>query len=761
MFKDSRLAEFESQLKGISSENDRLEKNWDEVVSRQSIQKQQQQHCISDEEQSRLLVLQQLQEKVQLLETAKTELEASLQSKQEASDKLLSDLVNTRQTADLSAENLRKENSLVLKELKDLQVKLNKVTQDKDESISNLQSESKKFQEALSTAQLELKKIEQAKTLMESELKSTHARLDQFQKDNNSLQAELDLHTSEQQGLGHQLQEKDSILSELQQHISQLKESVTSHENEKLGLSSQLSDLHTTLTTKNTELQLVQDKVYVLENKIVEMDLRDKSSESENIQRLNEDVQQKEHIILQLKAQVEDMDKKSGDLLDEIAKAQAKYNVIQQDCDKNNLMMKSLEDKLETKVQEVSQLETRLQALETTERENGLLTRQISEIQAKYDTMQGEYDTNNSKDKENFANLSSELTRYKELVHQNESIKTSLQSQLTGMQERVSQLELDKNTLHAEIKAHVSQQSGFDNTLKERDAIASDLRLRLTELTENIHNQENIVSTMNNELDGLKSELQKKQDQLQLSEENSSRLQSKLTEKIMEDASISSEAIKRLEIELEEKNDTIANFQSQVDEMATFEIENSELVLQISEMQSKCDELEEENNFLKNSAQQGDDDALKRKISDLEGDLLDKTQMLKQQSLQLQDLRRSLAKEINKNQSLSESASPMEMASSFQCNGAAASATSQLILSSSSSSGTSTQPPTLPPQETDVNFMYLRSVLFKYLTTTDAQVTQQLTRVVATLLHLNEEESHLLSQATESRKGFLHVLGKS
>lgn len=131
--------------------------------------------------------------------------------------------------------------------------------------------------------------------------------------------------------------------------------------------------------------------------------------------------------------------------------------------------------------------------------------------------------------------------------------------------------------------------------------------------------------------------------------------------------------------------------------------------------------------------------------------------MLKQQSLQLQDLRRSLAKEINKNQALSESASPMELAQP-QCNGAMSQTSSSPAPASSSALA---QPPTLPPQETDVNFMYLRSVVFKYLTTTDVQVSHQLTRVVATLLHLNEEESHLLLQSTESRNSFFHLLGKS
>jgi hypothetical protein len=133
-------------------------------------------------------------------------------------------------------------------------------------------------------------------------------------------------------------------------------------------------------------------------------------------------------------------------------------------------------------------------------------------------------------------------------------------------------------------------------------------------------------------------------------------------------------------------------------------------------------------------------------------------QMLKQQSHQLQDLRRSLAKEINKNQAIAESVSASDAVT--QCNGSLSQQQPSSEVSASLSS--SSEPPTLPPQETDVNFMYLRSVIFKFLTTTDVQVTQQLTRVVATLLHLSEEETHLLMQATESRNGWVsHLIIKS
>jgi len=129
--------------------------------------------------------------------------------------------------------------------------------------------------------------------------------------------------------------------------------------------------------------------------------------------------------------------------------------------------------------------------------------------------------------------------------------------------------------------------------------------------------------------------------------------------------------------------------------------------------------------------------------------------MLKQQSHQLQDLRRSLAKEINKNQAIAEGASASSLDTNPQCNGSTSQQQQQTVVNSCPSTS---EPPTLPPQETDVNFMYLRSVIFKFLTTTDVQVTQQLTRVVATLLHLSEEETHLLSQATESRNGWISNL---
>ncbi|CAG7822042.1 unnamed protein product [Allacma fusca] len=60
----------------------------------------------------------------------------------------------------------------------------------------------------------------------------------------------------------------------------------------------------------------------------------------------------------------------------------------------------------------------------------------------------------------------------------------------------------------------------------------------------------------------------------------------------------------------------------------------------------------------------------------------------------------------------------------------------------------------------EVNFMYLRSVLFKYLTASDPQVAANLIRVVATLLELKPEEEKLLRDTQDSQSSWFNSLIK-
>lgn len=82
----------------------------------------------------------------------------------------------------------------------------------------------------------------------------------------------------------------------------------------------------------------------------------------------------------------------------------------------------------------------------------------------------------------------------------------------------------------------------------------------------------------------------------------------------------------------------------------------------------------------------------------------------------MSDLRRSLAKELKASGSRDESGAIAEsLSSSNHMNGSAVKLDS---VSLSSDSGAAT----LPQFETDVNFMYLRSVMYKYLTSQDPQI---------------------------------------
>jgi chaperonin cofactor prefoldin len=97
----------------------------------------------------------------------------------------------------------------------------------------------------------------------------------------------------------------------------------------------------------------------------------------------------------------------------------------------------------------------------------------------------------------------------------------------------------------------------------------------------------------------------------------------------LDELKAAAETTEREDLEaLEEQKKLNAELQTKLEDLAHVEVENGELVLQISEIQSKYDELDEENKFLKEtSAQPDDSEAFKRKIVELEADLHDRNQV--------------------------------------------------------------------------------------------------------------------------------------
>jgi hypothetical protein len=129
------------------------------------------------------------------------------------------------------------------------------------------------------------------------------------------------------------------------------------------------------------------------------------------------------------------------------------------------------------------------------------------------------------------------------------------------------------------------------------------------------------------------------------------------------------------------------------------------------------------------------------------------SQALKLRQQQLQDLRRTLAKELkpavvpdppqDSGQGSTTALDPPPPPAVIPHNSTTTTSTSNKNNSHSSSATTA-------EYKEHVNFQYLKSVLYKYIT--DPGVSGHLTRVVGTILELSDEEKSVLERVSSERK---------
>ncbi|XP_064457537.1 golgin subfamily A member 1-like isoform X2 [Ornithodoros turicata] len=295
------------------------------------------------------------------------------------------------------------------------------------------------------------------------------------------------------------------------------------------------------------------------------------------------------------------------------------------------------------------------------------------------------------------------------------------------IEELRSQLAATKGDL---VQAHKER----DRAMRDVDAGKNSLATAQTEFVEREIEMEKRLAGLESDCKRWKAELQKKEGMYQLRTQELECSLQNLTEKVSKletEKECLSKDLQRHMAEVDQLQEALNQQKAQYMSLSTEKDAVAHQLLEIQEelLAAKAAHSEAEPPVSSTSAEE-----LQKKVLDLEGQVQEKNKAIRLQQQRIADMKKTLQRELKFQQATELSAA--------QANNQVADRTAAV------GSGASGEVPSSQVQrklENDINFKYLKHVVFKFMTSTEYEA-QHLIRAVSVLLHFTADEEHIIRQ---------------
>ncbi|XP_076346864.1 golgin subfamily A member 1-like isoform X3 [Tachypleus tridentatus] len=645
-------------------------------------------------------------EPVKLLESKVKELQEQLEQQKEelkanqtvAMEKLKQAISQKDADWSIKVQALEKERLRLEDKLRESQVKLQKFIekQEDKEELQNFQNqEMAKIKHLLLISQQQVRSLEDKLKEQNEEVNRAHQKVRDMEDRANQLQVQIEQGNKELAKVRKMEHDK----AELELEVDRLKQ-------EALQTSSILEE-------KDSYIVHLEERITLLEKRLEDSSLpNDEKTQSllternhlekkleESRQHLNEVKFTWSEKINSLETQIFHLNKKMGEDSEECTKLEKQVCEFQQKLKETEEEVWSLEEKVQQKDQTLARL--KLQNEEEVKKlildsqiKQQELNSQILQLESNFSKMVEEREKENDEAHRRINELVAVQTEYVEKEIEVERQMTSLEDENTKLKGELGKKEKECAILCHNIQSSREEYNKMTATVQELEE----------KITSHLHSLEDIQKVLKEREVELHNTAQEKDDLMMKSAEYSNQLE--LLRQELEEEKILREK------EREEGDKTIVELQvtrekiTELEKQVTENVENS---TRVSELKSV--------------------------VEDLKVQLTEKTKTIKLQQQRITDMKKTLQKELRVQRNIDgfQTTDTTEIGSSSHINvrGFQDCSHQQNHLDLNN--------------DDDVNFKYLKHVVFKFMTCREYEA-QHLIRAVSVLLHFNPEEERLIKE---------------
>lgn len=379
---------------------------------------------------------------------------------------------------------------------------------------------------------------------------------------------------------------------------------------------------------------------------------------------------------------------------------------------------------------------------------------------------------------------SQECSRMEKLLAEAQQRLKDQQQQCTKLEEQLLARDTEMANMRRSHEEELQRQRALqDSQLDELRMQAADLRAQLTQAQRDRDRETSQAQARIVELNKKEAECRKSQERIQgleASQQTSSEKVSKLERQlslVSHSETTLKHSLKRSEAELKTMKEDLAKLKQ---ELASAKTENKQLTEELEAKQQQANEqrarLEEEVAQLQESlrsvtekVEQLENEAaanasnstsladLESKVADLEDQVSEKNKMLKLQQQRISDMKKTLQKELKSHQGASAAAAVLNIEGAPSAasdvpsppvdhSSGLGSAGDSVVRAGAQEAGLATQPRGPDNKlEDDINFKYLKHVVFKFMTSKEYEA-QHLIRAVSVLLRFTADEEQMIRE---------------
>ncbi|XP_067129969.1 golgin subfamily A member 1-like isoform X2 [Centruroides vittatus] len=603
---------------------------------------------------------------------------------------------------------LEKEKGDLKAQLQEVQKRMEKIIENqenKDELESFQSQEMSKIKHLLLKSQQELRGCEETLKSKEEELENSNKKISQLEISNKTLEQQLEKAKADL-GQIYNLQAEKGQLEDEVDHLKQESLKTSSIFEEKDNYISHLEDRLAMLQQRLNDSTLTGDeKEKALINERISMEKKLEESRQQLIE-IKTTWSEK---ITSLENQIYNLNKKMAD--------------DSQECSR-------LEEELEETRLSLSRKEEELWKMEdTVQKQNRDLTKMKSDNEKNIEKIEESHKTIQEDLEAKIRHLEEELSRTKEEWEKgSKEAKNRINDLVAAQTEHVEkELEVEKYLTQLEDENHKlkSSLSEREKECLQLTEIANGYKQEINDHQIKFSQLEKDYNSVSYAKEQLNSHLQEKEIELQNVSQEKDNL-------LVRNAELSHQ----LEITKQELKEE-QNLREREKESYEEKIHQLNSELELHEMKIKDLEIK----LAENVENSDNINKLKSVLTELENQLMDKNKMIKLQQQRLSDMKKTLQREL-KIQSGTDGILPID------------SAEIPMIQPTDSriSSGWSQSIPNKKNYhvdgDDDINFQYLKHVIFKFMTSEDYEA-QHLIKAISVLLHFTSEEEKLIKQMME------------
>ncbi|XP_022247075.1 golgin subfamily A member 1-like isoform X2 [Limulus polyphemus] len=680
-------------------------------------------------------------EPVKLLESKVKELQEQLEEKKEelkanqavAMEKLKQALSQKDADWIIKVQALEKERLRLEDKLQESQVKLQKFIEkqeDKDELQNFQNQEMSKIKHLLLISQQQVRSLEDKLKEQNEEVSQAHKKVKDMEDIANQLQVQVERGDKELSKVRKMEHDK----AELELEVDRLKQEALQSANRMGHLELTLSDLtdehdaliHThqlyksktssILEEKDSYIVHLEERVTILEKRLEDSSLPNDEkvqsllSERERLEKKLEESRQ--HLsevkstwsekINSLETQIFHLNKKMGEDSEECTKLEKQVCEFQQKLKEKEEEVWSLDEKVQEKDQTLARLriqneeEVKKIILESQIKQQELNSL-ISQLESDLSKTMEEREKENDEAHRRINELVAAQTEYVEKEIEVERQMTFLEDENTKLKGELGKKEKECITLCQNVQSHREEYNTMTATVQELEEKITSHLSSLEDLQQVLKEREVELRSTTQEKDNLMMRSTEYSNQLELLRQELGE-EKMLREKAKEEGD---KTIGELRVELQATKEKITELEKQVTE----NVENS---TRVSELKSV--------------------------VEDLEVQLIEKNKLQQQR---LTDMKKTLQKELRVQRNIDgfQTSDTMEIGSS---------SSSHINVRGFQDCGHQQNHLDLNNDD-DVNFKYLKHVVFKFMTCREYEA-QHLIRAVSVLLHFNPEEERLIKE---------------